>query len=99
MEEGGFGRVVLCTDSLSALMALEGREGSRARPHIVGEILMMVFKLERRGRNVGFLWVLAHVGVEGNEVADRVAKASLSKDSVDVQVPFGRMERRSIISE
>lgn len=32
-----------------------------------------------------FLWVLAHVGVKGNEVAGRVAGASLSRDSVDVQ--------------
>ncbi len=40
-----------------------------------------------------------HVWVEGNEVADRVAKASLGRDSIDVHVPFGRMECHSIISE
>ena len=48
---------------------------------------------------MGFLWVQAHVWVEGNEVADRVSKASLGRVSVDMQVPFGRMEWRNIISE
>ena len=56
----------------------------RARPDIVGKILMMVSKLERKGSSVGFLWVSAHVGVEGNEVVERAAKASLGRKTVDV---------------
>ncbi len=99
VEERGLGKIILCTDSLSALMALGAGEGGRTRPDIVGEILMMVFKLERQGCSVAFLWVPAHTGVEGNEVADRAARTSSGRESVDLQVPFGRMEYRSIISE
>ena len=54
MENGGWHKVVLCTDSLSVLVTLAGGEGNRARPDIVGEILMMVSKLERQGRSVFF---------------------------------------------
>lgn len=48
---------------------------------------------------MGFLCVPARVGVEDNEAADRVSRTSYSRDSVDVEVPFSRMECRSIVSE
>ncbi len=48
VEKRGLEQVVLCTDSVSALMALGGTEGGRARVDIVGEILMLVTKLERK---------------------------------------------------
>ncbi len=59
----------------------------------------MVFKLQRQSCSVRVLWVPAHVGVEENEVADGAARTSLGGDSVEVEVPFGRMECRGIISE
>lgn len=78
-------------------MALKGGEGCRARPDIVNEILIMVYRLEMTGINVGFLWVPAHVGVEGNETADSLAKASLKKTGIHINVPFGRMKCRSVV--
>ena len=72
-------------------MHLEAGRGA-GLPDKVGEVLMMVCKLERKGCSVGFLWVPAHVGIWVNEAAERAAKASLSRDRVDVQVSFERME-------
>ena len=48
MEDGGWDDVVLCTGSLSAPVALVGGEGNGARPDIIGEMLLMVFVLERQ---------------------------------------------------
>lgn len=50
----------------------------------------MIAKLERQGRSVNFQWVPAHVGVEGNEVADKVAKSSFGWGSRGVMVPQHR---------
>lgn len=61
-------------DTLSALMALWGAEGGRTSPDIVGDILMIATKLERRGYTSGFMWVPAHVGVQGNKRTVRAAK-------------------------
>ncbi len=99
MEECGEEKAVVYSYLLSALMALGGREGGRARSDMVGEILMMVFKLKRQGCGVGFLWAPAHVGVEGKRTVDKAARASLGGDMVEVGVPFGRMECRNIINE
>lgn len=92
-------RVVICSDSMSALMVLEGGEGAKARPDIVSEILMVVYRLERQGCSVGFLWVPAHVGVEGNEVADAMAKEALEQQCVGVRIALGQFEGRSLIKD
>lgn len=96
VEEGGVEKAIICSDSLSGLMAIGGERGG-ARLDLVGEILTSVYRLERRGCSVGFLWVPAHVGVEGNEAADEAARASLVRGNVEV--PFDRLECRSIINE
>lgn len=52
----------------------------------------MIYNLIKQGCCVGFLWATAYVGVEDNEVADRVMRTSLDRETTDVHVPFGRME-------
>lgn len=84
LEEVGPVEAVLCLDSAAALVGLSwGR--SRTRPALIGEILIQVHRLERQGCKVGLLWVPAHVGIEGNEAADRMAKAPLMREEIDVR--------------
>ncbi|GBN91932.1 Putative protein in type-1 retrotransposable element R1DM [Araneus ventricosus] len=66
------------TDSLSVLLALQNHKIShhlihRIRSHLDG--------------NINLHWVKAHIGIEGNEAADRAAKEAATKDMVDV--PLG----------
>ena len=58
--------------------------------------MVRLYRIEKAGGEVGFLWVPAHVGVEGNEMADKVAKRSLRKE-VDIDLAIGAYECRSII--
>ena len=51
------------------------------------------------GCQVQYLWVPGHSGVKGNEIADEVAKKSLSKESIDLRVKLGKLECFSICRE
>lgn len=48
LEEGGEEKAIICSDSLSGLMAIEG-ERDGASLDLVREILTVVYRLERRG--------------------------------------------------
>jgi ribonuclease HI len=42
------------------------------------------------GKQIIFTWVPAHVGVEGNEAVDVLAKQALSHEDVDVVVSMSK---------
>ena len=95
VEEVKSSQTVICSDSASVLMTLRG--GSLGgRSDLVVELLVLLYRIEHAGGSVGFLWVPAHVGVEGNEAADVAAKKALERD-IDVRVSIGNSECRSII--
>ena len=67
----GAGRVVICTDSRSALEALRlPTDGERT------DISGLRKEVLRSPREISFQWVPGHCGLPGNEVANRVVKAA-----------------------
>lgn len=89
---------LICSDSAAALLSL--KEGtSRARPDIVLECLCCLFRIERSGGQVYFVWVPSHSGIEGNERADALAKAALLREGIDLRVPLGKSECYSICKD
>ncbi len=94
----GPGRNVLCSDSTAALMAIKGWK-SEARPDLIVEILIALNRVIKVGNIVGFMWVPAHVGIQGNEEADEMAKKATHKSEVDLKVMYGRVECKSIIQK
>ena len=46
-----------------------------------------MYRMENKGLPTCFLWVPAHVGVEGNEQVDILAKQTLRIKQLDLQVP------------
>ncbi len=44
-----------------------------------------------------FLWVPAHVGVKGNEAADRLVKQTVMDTSIEMTVSYNRYEIKAII--
>ena len=91
-------QAIICSDSAAALMALQGGR-SQVRPDLVCELLTALYRINQTGIRVEFMWVPAHVGVEGNEAADVAAKEALSREEVDVGIALGISEYRSMIKE
>ncbi len=44
-----------------------------------------------------FIWVPAHVGVKGNEAADRLAKQAVMDTSIEMTVSYNRYEIKAKI--
>ena len=71
--------VAILSDSMSALQAVMG-SGRSTREDMVTEIKNLTSQLIRRGCHVLMQWVPAHVGIGGNEHADRAAKQAAAGD-------------------
>ena len=68
--------VVIFTDSLSALHVL--KSGSNKVKFLVFECWKLLKQLLERQCMLVFQWIPSHVGIRGNELVDREAKASLN---------------------
>lgn len=86
---------VICSDSASALKSILSTKTDRE--DLLVEIYTLLYRLNIEGIIVYFCWVPAHIGIVGNETADKLAKEALGKDMVDIKIPLGRNEVRSII--
>lgn len=51
------------------------------------------------GLIVKFVWIPAHYGVIGNEVADKIAKQAAKGDQVDLNVSIGKAEMKSMVKQ
>ena len=40
-----------------------------------------------------FMWIPSHVGIFGNEMADKLAKQGTARAAVDTQLPLGTKEK------
>ena len=72
---------VVYTDSRSAVQAIKGQSTSK----IVLDIEEVLLILRRRGVSVVFCWVPSHVGIEGNELADKAAKEAIDQTRIQTQ--------------
>ena len=93
-------RIVLCTpeiskqqhkyyiifsDSLSSLHTILSKQLEHP---ITRQILLQYHKLATKSFNILFCWLPSHVGITGNEKADKAAKSALNKPIFRIPVPF-----------
>ena len=79
------------SDSYSALLAI--KEYNSSHP-IVQQIMLWLYRLSSRLKHVSFCWVPAHVGVSGNEFADREAKSVITRENITLNfIPVSDLRR------
>ena len=67
---------MIFSDSLSALQAL----GKLKTDHpLLIQIQEFIHKINADQKEIVFMWVPGHVGIRGNEAADKASKESLDK--------------------
>jgi ribonuclease HI len=83
------------SDSLSALTSIKAGF-SQNNPTLLRNILTQINFLMQNGTSVYLTWCPAHVGVDGNERADTLAKASLTNTyQSPVDYELGDLKRRA----
>ncbi len=89
-------KTVICSDSSSSLISIKYGH-SDSRKDILLEIQQTIFRIQMMGLSITFVWIPAHVGLSGNETADRHAKEATRNNHIDIQVPFSKTEMKTRI--
>ena len=75
---------IIFSDSLSVLQSLYNRNMSNP---LIQQLLIKHHKLSF-SKNIIFCWLPSHVGIPGNEEADRAAKSSLKLNEAKLKLPY-----------
>ena len=90
--------ICICTDSLGSCQAIRGQKERLSRPDIVMDIQKNYSILVSKGIKLKLLWIPSHIGVHGNDKADKSANEGRRKTHVEIDVKLGDSELKSYIS-
>ena len=79
--------VVIHTDCLSLIHAVQQTE-PRDNVYLLTSILHQLQRIHAEGRRVILNWVPGHIGVKGNEAADRAARTAVTKQAEESLAVF-----------
>ena len=78
-------RSVIYSDSLSCLQVLQNKNLENP---IIREIVQIITYLEEVGSKIEFCWIPGHVGIKGNEKADKIAKEHIVHNIYGIKTPY-----------
>ena len=72
---------LVLSDSLSCLKALNGSDLSNSK---ILHLRQRIHHLKLKNKNITLAWIPSHIGIEGNESADALAKETLNQQAIDI---------------
>ena len=73
IEEANLSKVIIFSDSLSVLQSINN---SKIDNSVIQDIILRLHNMSHK--QIIFCWLPSHVGIRGNEKADKAAKSALS---------------------
>ena len=81
-------KFIIYTDSKSVLLALQNRDTSPPPPPPLITKLLNNLNTLSKNNNIIFTWIPSHIGIQGNEKADKAAKKALQIDMCKSKIPY-----------
>ena len=78
-------KFMICSDSLSCLLAIES---CKTQNPFILKIVEIYKSLVAIGKHVIFTWIPSHIGIHGNTVVDREAKNALDDPVSNCSIPY-----------
>ena len=70
---------IICSDSLSCLKAVENFRKKKNASFLITDIIFELTSLSNSGKNVKFLWIPGHRGINDNIKVDNLAQAAVTQ--------------------
>ena len=86
--------ITIFSDSLSSLQAIDNGKSS-CSPNLLNRVLELISKIPN---DINFVWIPSHVGIPGNEIADRLARDGAKHEDVDYSVPLEQGDISRLVS-
>ena len=83
IEEANLSKVIIFSDSLSVLQSINN---SKIDNSIIQDIILRLHNMSHK--HIIFCWLPSHVGIRGNEKADKAAKSALSLQPSNLKLPY-----------
>lgn len=90
ITSNSFKSSVIFTDSLSVVQALANCSPiNKNNNHLIIHMKNKLFSAHTLGLDIELIWIPAHIGIQGNEIADRLAKRAITHgNDLNSPLPF-----------
>jgi ribonuclease HI len=78
---------IFAAEATAVIRALQSDDETYKRHFLINKIEKIWRNLSEVGKTVQFCWIPSHCGIGGNEMADKLAKSSLSNCDKIVKIP------------
>merc|ERR1711955_138180 len=78
-------KFIILTDSLSVLQTMKNKDWSNP---VISQTLIQLNSLTNKNKRIIFFWIPSHIGIKGNDRADKAANLALTNHITNMNIPL-----------